>query len=98
MNVRSAGLNPAVLYEDMLSERPDWAHGTMRALDHANTYTFTKAVCEHLLRIRAAARRVSTVVVRPGIVGPVSLWHISYGILVMASSARYRYGILVMAY
>ena len=44
----------ADLYRDALSEDSSWSNDTLKKLGHSNTYTFAKAVCEHLVRERSS--------------------------------------------
>ena len=58
--------NPQGIYESMLTSQ-FYASKAMTELRFPNTYTFSKCVCEHLL---LADKSVTTLVIRPNIVGP----------------------------
>jgi len=60
------GYDAAELYQSMLGTE-FLASVAMNELGFPNTYTFSKCICEHLL---ARNKNVSTVVLRPSIVGP----------------------------
>ena len=58
--------DPVKLYESMLGSQ-SYASAAMNELGFPNTYTFSKCVCEHLLKME---RDVETTIIRPSIVGP----------------------------
>lgn len=57
------------LYRDAISHG-SWAEKAMRELGFPNTYTFTKAIAEHLILKSCAAEGLQAHIVRPSIVGP----------------------------
>jgi len=57
------------LYRDMVTDGR-WAAKAMRELGFPNTYTFTKAVAEHLVLQACAEAKLDARIVRPSIVGP----------------------------
>jgi 1-acyl-sn-glycerol-3-phosphate acyltransferase len=57
--------SPQAVYEDILAGRADGA-ALMRATGHANTYTLTKCIAEHLLAARRGGVPLS--IVRPSII------------------------------
>ena len=57
---------PADLYKSMLGSQ-FYASKALNDLGFPNTYTFSKCICEHLL---LEERPVSTIIIRPSIVGP----------------------------
>lgn len=61
--------DPMELYRDAVSHGK-WAEKAMRELGFPNTYTFTKAIAEHLILQACAAEKVEAHIVRPSIVGP----------------------------
>ncbi len=72
--VSLADYDPRDLYESMRGTQ--WlATQAMKRLGFSNTYTFTKAVAEHLLMQQCAPlRRLQLCIVRPSIVGPAWTW------------------------
>jgi len=61
--------DPMELYRDAVAHGR-WAEKAMRDLGFPNTYTFTKAVAEHLIIQAGQAERLDVRIVRPSIVGP----------------------------
>jgi len=66
------GIDPRAIYDNMMSgtAADKWSEATRSAMGYANNYVFAKAVMEPLLKERAAALRVPTILSRPSIVGP----------------------------
>eukprot|EP00929_Paragymnodinium_shiwhaense_P031046 TRINITY_DN1747_c0_g4_i1.p1 TRINITY_DN1747_c0_g4~~TRINITY_DN1747_c0_g4_i1.p1 ORF type:complete len:2129 (+),score=480.49 TRINITY_DN1747_c0_g4_i1:110-6496(+) len=61
--------DPMELYRDAVNHGR-WAEKAMRHLGFPNTYTFSKAVAEHLVTRTCAASNVACHIIRPSIVGP----------------------------
>jgi len=61
--------DPMELYRDAMSHGR-WAEKAMHELGFPNTYTFTKAIAEHLILQGCAADGLEAQIVRPSIVGP----------------------------
>ena len=61
--------DPLELYRDALADGR-WAEKAMHALNFPNTYTFTKAIAEHLVLRFARSESLDARIVRPSIVGP----------------------------
>ena len=58
--------DPVELYKSMTGSQ-SYASAAMHELGFPNTYTFSKCICEHLLRTN---KEVETIIIRPSIVGP----------------------------
>lgn len=61
--------DPMELYRDIVGDGR-WATKAMRELGFPNTYTFTKAIAEHLVLRACADAGLDVRIVRPSIVGP----------------------------
>lgn len=61
--------DPMELYRDIVTDGR-WAAKAMRELGFPNTYTFTKAIAEHLVLKACAEAKLDARIVRPSIVGP----------------------------
>jgi len=62
-------LDPMELYRDAIADGR-WALKAMRELGFPNTYTFTKAITEHLVIRLCTTEHLAVRIVRPSIVGP----------------------------
>eukprot|EP00927_Polykrikos_kofoidii_P064301 TRINITY_DN5943_c0_g1_i2.p1 TRINITY_DN5943_c0_g1~~TRINITY_DN5943_c0_g1_i2.p1 ORF type:complete len:2210 (-),score=393.95 TRINITY_DN5943_c0_g1_i2:143-6772(-) len=61
--------DPWELYRDAVNDGR-WSGKVMRELGFPNTYTFAKAIAEHIATRRCSAEGVEARIVRPSIVGP----------------------------
>jgi alkyldihydroxyacetonephosphate synthase len=61
--------NPNELYKDIVADG-SWATKVMHELGFPNTYTFTKAIAEHLVVRACAASKMHVRIVRPSIIAP----------------------------
>lgn len=67
--VQLRDFDPMELYRDAISDGR-WAEKVMRNLGFPNTYTFSKAIAEHLVCRACANDALEVGIVRPSIVGP----------------------------